>query len=56
MSLVIDDEEKIVFITQFGIFCDTKMAFGLKNGGATYQKCKGGSTRIASNKSFWKHN
>jgi hypothetical protein len=39
MSLVIDDEEKIVFITQFGIFCDTKMAFGLKNEGATYQKC-----------------
>jgi hypothetical protein len=23
----------------FGIFCYTKMSFGLKNGGATYQKC-----------------
>jgi hypothetical protein len=23
----------------FGIFCYTEMAFGLKNGGATYQKC-----------------
>jgi hypothetical protein len=28
-----------VFITSFGIFYYTKMAFGLKNGGATYQKC-----------------
>jgi hypothetical protein len=28
-----------VFITPFGIFYYTKMAFGLKNGGATYQKC-----------------
>jgi hypothetical protein len=39
ISLTIDDEEKIVFTTPFGIFCYTKMAFGLKNGGATYQKC-----------------
>jgi hypothetical protein len=39
MNLAIDDEKKIVFITPFGIFCYTKMAFGLKNGGATYQKC-----------------
>jgi hypothetical protein len=39
ISLVIDDEEKIVFITPFGIFCYTKMAFGLKNEEATYQKC-----------------
>jgi hypothetical protein len=39
ISLTIDDEEKTVFITPFGIFCYTKMAFGLKNGGATYQKC-----------------
>jgi hypothetical protein len=39
ISLVVDDEEKIVFITPFGIFCYTKMAFRLKNGGATYQKC-----------------
>jgi hypothetical protein len=27
-----------MFITPFGIFCYTKMAFRLKNG-ATYQKC-----------------
>jgi hypothetical protein len=39
ISLAIDDKEKIVFITSFGIFCYTNMAFGLKNGGATYQKC-----------------
>jgi hypothetical protein len=39
ISLTTDDEEKILFITPFGIFCYTKMAFGLKNGGATYQKC-----------------
>jgi hypothetical protein len=28
-----------MFITLFGIFCYTKMVFGLKNGGATYLKC-----------------
>jgi hypothetical protein len=39
ISLAIDDEEKTTFITSFGIFWYTKMAFGLKNGGATYQKC-----------------
>jgi hypothetical protein len=39
ISLTIDDEEKTTFITPFRIFCYTKLAFGLKNGGATYQKC-----------------
>jgi hypothetical protein len=39
INLTIDDEEKIASITPFGIFCYMKMAFGLKNGGATYQKC-----------------
>jgi hypothetical protein len=38
ISIAIDDEEKITFITPFRIFCYTKMVFGLKNGGATYQK------------------
>jgi hypothetical protein len=33
ISLTIDDEEKTSFIMPFGIFCYTKMAFGLKNGG-----------------------
>jgi hypothetical protein len=32
ISLTIDDEEKTSFITPFGIFCYTKMVFGLKNG------------------------
>jgi hypothetical protein len=27
------------FIIHFGTFCYTKMTFGMKNGGATYQKC-----------------
>jgi hypothetical protein len=39
ISITIDDEEKIVFITSFGIFCYTKMAFVLKNRGATDQRC-----------------
>jgi hypothetical protein len=39
ISLAIDDEEKASFIMLFRIFCYTKMAFALKNGGATYQKC-----------------
>jgi hypothetical protein len=38
ISLTVDDK-KTAFITLFGIFCYTKMVFGLKNGGATYQKC-----------------
>jgi hypothetical protein len=33
ISLATDDEEKTSFVTLFGIFCYTKMAFGLKNGG-----------------------
>jgi hypothetical protein len=39
ISLPIDDEEKTVFITPFGIFCYIKMVFRLKNGGAKYHKC-----------------
>jgi hypothetical protein len=39
ISLTINNEEKIVFITPFGIFYYTKMTFGLKSGGATYQEC-----------------
>ncbi|GJR02200.1 reverse transcriptase domain-containing protein [Tanacetum coccineum] len=33
-----EDEEKTVFITSQGIFCYTKMPFGLRNAGATYQR------------------
>jgi hypothetical protein len=39
ISITINNEEKIAFITLFGIFCYTKMSFRLKNGGAIYQKC-----------------
>jgi hypothetical protein len=39
ISLVTDEEEKTLFIMPFRIFYYTKMAFGLKNRGATYQKC-----------------
>jgi hypothetical protein len=39
INLTIDNEEKTTFITPFGIFCYTKMAFRQKNRGATYQKC-----------------
>jgi hypothetical protein len=38
ISLAVDDEEKTSFTTPFGIFCYTKMVFGLKNEGATYQR------------------
>jgi hypothetical protein len=30
INLAVDDEENTAFITQFGIYCYTKMAFGLK--------------------------
>jgi hypothetical protein len=33
-----EDEEKIAFITPYGVFCYQVMPFGLKNTGATYQR------------------
>ena len=33
-----DDEEKKTFYIDHGAFCYTKMPFGLKNDGATYQQ------------------
>jgi hypothetical protein len=33
-----EDEEKIAFITPYGMFCYQVMPFGLKNAGATYQR------------------
>jgi hypothetical protein len=38
ISLAIDNEEKTMFITPFGIFYYTKMEFDLKYGGNTYKK------------------
>ena len=34
-----EDELKISFVTPFGAFCYKTMSFGLKNAGATYQRC-----------------
>ena len=34
-----EDELKTSFITPFGAFCYMTMPFGLKNAGATYQRC-----------------
>jgi hypothetical protein len=33
-----EDEEKIAFITPYGVFCYQVMPFGLKNAGVTYQR------------------
>jgi hypothetical protein len=33
-----EDEEKMAFITLYGVFCYQVMPFGLKNAGATYQR------------------
>ena len=39
IRLKVEDQEKIVFITPFEVFCYNTMPFGLKNAGATYQRC-----------------
>nr|GEV49631.1 hypothetical protein [Tanacetum cinerariifolium] len=37
IQMATEDEDKTAFITSQGIFCYTKMPFGLRNAGATYQ-------------------
>nr|GEX87890.1 reverse transcriptase domain-containing protein [Tanacetum cinerariifolium] len=38
IQLAVADEEKTAFHTGQGVYCYTKMPFGLKNAGATYQR------------------
>src|SRR3954471_22775076 len=38
IKLVVEDQIKNAFITLFGAYCYITMPFGLKNGGATYQR------------------
>nr|GEW38135.1 hypothetical protein [Tanacetum cinerariifolium] len=38
IQMVEQDEEKMDFHTSHGVYCHTKMPFGLKNAGATYQR------------------
>src|SRR4051812_22429615 len=38
IKMALEDQGKTAFITPFGIFCYTYIAFGLKNAGATYQR------------------
>ena len=39
IKMVVEDQEKTSFITPSGPFWYTSMPFGLKNVGATYQRC-----------------
>jgi hypothetical protein len=39
IQLKVEDEDKIAFITPHGVYCYMTMPFGLKNAGATYQRC-----------------
>ena len=36
--MCLEDEEKLVFTTDHGLYCYKVMSFGLKNVGATYQR------------------
>ncbi|GAA0172049.1 hypothetical protein LIER_41269 [Lithospermum erythrorhizon] len=33
-----EDQEKMAFVTEYGLYCWRMMSFGLKNDGATYQR------------------
>ncbi|GJR52188.1 reverse transcriptase domain-containing protein [Tanacetum coccineum] len=43
VQMVEEDEEKTAFYTDQGTYCYTKMPFGLKNAGATYQRLVDGA-------------
>nr|GFA97315.1 reverse transcriptase domain-containing protein [Tanacetum cinerariifolium] len=51
IQLAESDEEKMTFHTGQGVYCYTKMPFGLKNAGATYQRLvdKAFDTQIGQN-------
>src|SRR5947207_8331768 len=39
ISMCREDEEKTAFVAPSGVYCYTRMPFGLKNAGPTYQRC-----------------
>src|SRR5438128_3025972 len=39
ISMCREDEEKTTFVAPSGVYCYTRMPFGLKNAGPTYQRC-----------------
>jgi hypothetical protein len=39
IRLKVENEDKTAFITPHGVYCYMTMPFGLKNAGATYQRC-----------------
>ena len=39
IKLKVEDQELTAFITPAGVYCYNVMTFGLKNAGATYQRC-----------------
>src|SRR6266508_1180978 len=39
ISMCREDEEKTAFVAPSGVYCYTRMPFGLKNAGPTYQQC-----------------
>nr|XP_051211570.1 uncharacterized protein LOC127329063 [Lolium perenne] len=39
IKMAVEDQEKTAFITPLGAYCYTAKTFGLRNAGATYQRC-----------------